>query len=77
MTKKHSAVENFRKNLQDFLDSGVTVTSLSRESGVNYVHIWRLLNGSTANPTIQTCEALAAACGRSLTEMLEPPKRGA
>ena len=68
-------LENFRENLRSAMDErGMDQQDLSRESGVHYVTISRVLSGKQ-DPTVSVCERLAKAVGlRADLVFLSPEK---
>ena len=66
-------LDNFLINLRDAMtQQGVNSMQLSKQSGVHYVTISRILNGHL-NPSVDICERLAKGVGlRPDTVFLEP-----
>jgi len=53
--------KNLRANLRRIFSSGISQTQIAKDSGMNRVHVAKILNGATPNPTIDSIEALAVA----------------
>ena len=52
---------NLRANLRRIFSSGVVQTKIARDAGMHPVHLAKILNGATQNPTIDSIEAIAIA----------------
>ena len=50
---------NLRANLRRIFSSGRSQTEVAKDAGMNRVHLAKILNGTTPNPTLDSVEAIA------------------
>ena len=53
--------KNLRANLRRIFSSGRSQTEVAKDAGMNRVHLAKILNGATPNPTLDSVEAIAIA----------------
>ncbi len=53
--------KNFRANLRRVFDSWAVQSKVAADAGIHAIHIAKILNGRSSNPTIDTMEAISIA----------------